>query len=118
MDGLHKGLAQVESALSGTGTSRDEKVHVGEDVPLGVDAGYVRQAGGNHRQGAEDKHIGIGIRVADIRNPLKEAGKRAFDGRVEGGHQEPFATITSIVSISSISLDLREVRHILYGFGL
>ena len=44
VDGFHNGIAQAKTSFSCVGTGRDEKVEVGIDVPLGVDAGDVRQA--------------------------------------------------------------------------
>ena len=101
VDGLYKASAEAESAFSASGTGGDEKVEVGIDDHLGVDAGDVGKTGREDGKGAEDEHVCIGVRVVDLGDALQEEWQAAFDFGVEGGHGEfPIVSINSIISIN------------------
>lgn len=104
---VNYGPAEGEPAFAATGTGGDKEVKVSEEFPAGVDGIDVRQAGRYGGEGAQDEHVGIGLRVTDGRHFLQEGRELVLDTAVEGGHEElSIVTISSIISITGVFLIL------------
>ncbi len=102
VDGVDEVFAERESSFAGGGAGRDEEEEVGPDGAFVVDAGYVREDGGNDREGAQEQDVGVFFGDGLVHNLAEEFRQEVADFAGEGGKRRFFFALTCPVSLISL----------------